>query len=212
MAATVFVNRRTVVHKESEGTSIATNDVCMTPMGPSSVPVPYPNMAQSADMENGAKTVTADGHPMGHAGSYFKTSTGDEAGTNKGVGSGTIQGKAEFISFSFDVFVEGQGVVRAFDQMIHNNRNTPPTNLLQQPRVVVVAPEKPVVPTQGHVSIEVIGPFGEHLDGLKLDVTVDGKKEILTTMAKGRAFHVPDKESVDISFENKNMTLEKKES
>lgn len=211
MPATVFVNRRTVVHKESEGTSIATNDVCMTPMGPSSVPVPYPNMAQSADMENGAKTVTADGHPMGHAGSYFKTCTGDEAGANKGVGSGTIQGKAEFISFSFDVFVEGQGVVRAFDQMIHNNRNTPPAPLLQQPGAVTAIPEKPEVPVQGHVSIEVIDPFGDPLDGLKLDVTVAGEKKTLTTMAKGRAFHVPDADCVDVVYENTNMTFEKKE-
>ncbi|MFA6012430.1 MAG: DUF4150 domain-containing protein [Desulfobacteraceae bacterium] len=212
MPVTVTVNKRTVVHKASNGKSIAYPDVCLTQVGPAVVPIPYPNMAQSSDMENGAKTVKADGNPMGHEKSFFKTSTGDEAGSNKGVASGTTKGKAEFISFSFDVSIEGKGVVRAFDQMIHNNRNTPPTNLLQQPKAVTVMPEKPVVPTQGHVSIEVIGPFGEHLDGLKLDADVDGKKEILTTMAKGRAFHVPDKESVDISFENKNMTLEKKES
>ena len=211
MAVTVSVNKRTVVHKGSNGKSIAFPDVCLTPCGPSVVPVSYPNTALSSDMENGARTVFADGHPMGHEESYFCKSTGDEAGSNKGVASGTVQGKAEFVSFSFDVTIEGKGVVRAFDQMVHNNRNTPPTNLLQQPSVVTPLPEKPVTPTQGHVAIEVLDPFGEHLDGLRLDVTVDGKKETHTTMAKGRTFHISDKEKTDIEIRLRHLDFREEE-
>lgn len=211
MAVTVSVNKRTVVHKGSNGKSIATNDVCMTPMGPSSMPVPYPNMAQSSDMENGARTVFADGHPMGHEESYFCKSTGDEAGSNKGVASGTIQGKAEFVSFSFDVTIEGKGVVRAFDQMVHNNRNTPPTNLLQQPSVVTPIPEKPVTPTQGHVAMEFIDPFGEPMDGLALDMNANGKEEKKSTMAKGRTFHISDKEKTDIEIRLRHLDFREEE-
>ncbi len=211
MAVTVTVNKRTVVHKESGGKSIAMNDVCMTPMGPSSVPVPYPNLAKSADMENGAGSVKADGHPMGHAKSFFKTSTGDEAGANKGVGSGTIQGKAEFVSFSFDVNVEGQGVVRAFDRMIHNNKNTPPTPLLQQPMVVTAIPEKPVTPEQGHVAVEFLDTFGEPMVGLPVEIEIDGEKQTMSTMSRGNVVHVTEKDRVTMTIKNEMFDFKKKE-
>jgi hypothetical protein len=133
MAVSVFVNGRTVVHRESDGKSIAYPDVCLTQVGTSVVPVPYANTALTKDMENGAKTVHADGHALGHEKSVITKSTGAEAATHKGISSGTAQGIAEFVSCSFDVFVEGNGVVRAFDQLIHNNRNTPPTHLIQTP-------------------------------------------------------------------------------
>jgi hypothetical protein len=133
MAVTVFVNGRTVVHKESDGKSIAYPDVCLTQVGTSVVPVPYANTALTKDMESGAKTVHADGQALGHEKSIIAKSTGAEASTHKGISSGTAQGIAEFVSCSFDVFVEGNGVVRAFDQLVHNNRNTPPTHLIQTP-------------------------------------------------------------------------------
>jgi hypothetical protein len=211
MPVTVSVNGRTVVHKTSNGKSIAGPDVCLTPCGPSVVPIPYPNMAQSSDMDNGAKTVFADGHPMGHEKSFFKTSTGDEAGTSKGVASGTTKGKAEFVSFSFDVNVEGKGVVRAFDQMIHNNKNTPPTVLLQNPQIVTFVPETPVIPEQGKVGMVFLDPFGEPLEGLELEVEVDGKKELRTTMSKGQIFHISDKEKTVMTVKNKHMDLNEEE-
>ena len=61
-------------------------------------------------------------------------STGDEAGTaGGGVVSGKIKGKAEFVNFSFDVLFEGKNVTRAFDLMLHNDKNTPPFPLIQGP-------------------------------------------------------------------------------
>ena len=72
MGVTIGVNNRTVVHKGSGGKSIAFPDVCLTPVGSSVVPIPYPNIAVSSDMDNGAKTVKSDGNPMGHEKSIFK--------------------------------------------------------------------------------------------------------------------------------------------
>lgn len=211
MPVTVSVNNRTVVHKDSGGKSIAFPDVCLTQVGPAVVPIPYPNMAQSSDLGNGARSVFADGHPMGHEKSVFTTSTGDEAGGHKGVASGTNKGKAEFVSFSFDVNVEGKGVVRAFDQMIHNNKNTPPTVLLQPPQVVTYVPETPVIPEQGKVGMVFLDPFGEPLEGLELEVEVDGKKEIRTTMSRGQIFHISDKEKTVMAVKNKHMDLNEEE-
>jgi hypothetical protein len=148
---------------------------------------------------------------MGHEKSFFKTSTGDEAGTSKGVASGTTKGKAEFVSFSFDVNVEGKGVVRAFDQMIHNNKNTPPTVLLQNPQIVTFVPETPVIPEQGKVGMVFLDPFGEPLEGLELEVEVDGKKELRTTMSKGQIFHISDKEKTVMTVKNKHMDLNEEE-
>ena len=211
MPVTVGVNKRTVVHKESQGKAIAFPDVCLTPVGNSTVPIPYPNIAQSQDLENGAKTVTADGQPLGHEKSYFATSTGDEAGSQKGVASGTTKGKAEFVNFSFDVEVEGKGVVRAMDQMVLNNKNTPATPLNQPPLVQELVEEPPEVPEQGKVEAKFLDPFDEPLEGLEMEVEAEGKKEVKQTMANGQLFHLPDSESVEINLNNQNQEQEAEE-
>lgn len=211
MPVTVSVNNRSVVHKDSGGKSIAGPDVCLTPCGPSMVPIPYINVALSSDMENGAKTVFADGRPMGHEKSYFSKSVGDDAGSGKGISSGTHKGIAEFMNFSFDVSVEGKGVVRAFDQMVNNNRNTPPTVLLQPPAVVTYIEEHPVVPEQGKVTVKIIGPFGEPMVGVPFEVEIDGETKTMTTMSRGQMIHVTDKKSVDISIRHEELGLEEKE-
>jgi len=140
MAATVNVNMRTVVHKSSGGISIAFPDVCKTPSPGGPIPIPYPNIARSADTAKGSKSVKMDGNPIMLDGSNFSTSTGDEAGTaGGGVVSSKIKGKAEFINFSFDVKVDGKNVCRLGDMMVQNkgsSPNTPPIPEIQPPLVV----------------------------------------------------------------------------
>ncbi len=123
-----------MVHKSSNGVTIAFPDVCKTPTPAGPVPVPYPNIARSSDTAKGTKKVKCDGNPTCVKDSNFRMSTGDEAGTaGGGIVSGKIKGKAEFINFSFDVFFEGKNVTRAFDLMLHNDKNTPPFPLIQGP-------------------------------------------------------------------------------
>ncbi|MCK4707124.1 MAG: DUF4150 domain-containing protein, partial [Gammaproteobacteria bacterium] len=81
--------------------------------------------------------VKADGNPICVKGSNFKTSTGDEAGSAGGVASSKTKGKAEFINYSFDVKMEGKNVCRAFDLMLHNDKNTPPFPVLQAPMITM---------------------------------------------------------------------------
>jgi hypothetical protein len=140
MPATVLVNNRTVVHKTSDGVSSAFPDVCQTPSPGGPLPIPYPNVAVSADTADGSETYTADGHPIMLQGSNFKTSTGDEPGTAGGVMSTVNKGKAEFITYSFDVKVEGRNVARLGDLMLHNKGtvpSTPPTPEVQPPVVIM---------------------------------------------------------------------------
>ncbi len=140
MGATVNVNQRTVVHKDSGGMANAFPDVCKTPSPGGPIPIPYPNIAQSKDTSQGSSTVAMDGNPVMLKGSVFATSTGDEAGSAGGVASNTTKGKAEFVAYSFDVKVEGKNVARLGDLMLQNklsSPNTPPFPEVQPPIVVV---------------------------------------------------------------------------
>ena len=137
MPATVGVNFMSVVHKASNGVTIAFPDVCKTPSPAGPIPIPYPNIAQSTDTAKGTKKVKCDGQSTCVKDSNFMMSTGDEAGSAGGVASGKIKGKAEFVLFSFDVKFEGKNVSRAMDIMLHNDKNTPPFPVLQPPIVAL---------------------------------------------------------------------------
>lgn len=146
MAVSVGVNKLSIVNTDSNGMSIAFPDVCLTPAPPAPpIPIPYPNIAKSSDTAQGTKTVKAEGNPICVQDSNFSTSSGDEAGSaGGGVASGMIQGKAEFVNYSFDVQFEGKNVPRSFDLMLHNSKNTPPFPVLQGPVVALGKdPDKP---------------------------------------------------------------------
>ena len=123
MAQTTFCNSRGIAHKGSGGKSVVFPDVCKTPVGNAVVPIPYPNTGQSADTTKGPKTVKTDGQMPMVKGAEYSTSTGDEAGSAKGVGSGTTKGVCEFMMYSFDVKFEGKNVCRLGDPLFHNKKN-----------------------------------------------------------------------------------------
>lgn len=117
MGGPVRVHGRTVVTSKSEGVSFAMGDVCKLSDG---APVPFVNVAFSADAADTAGTVRVNGVPVVLAGSRFSKSTGDEPGEKGGLISGTTQGPARFTNYAFEVRFEGQGVPRALDPMVHN--------------------------------------------------------------------------------------------
>ena len=133
MANDVFANGREISCKAGSGKSIcAFPDVCMTPpenpATPPGVPVPYPNTGMASDMTSGSKKVKiSDKEVMLKNKSYFKKSMGDEAGcaAKKGVVTSTNRGKVYFNSWSMDVKVEGQNVVRHLDLTTHNHMSAP---------------------------------------------------------------------------------------
>jgi uncharacterized Zn-binding protein involved in type VI secretion len=123
MPVTVNINGLSSVHQGSGGIATATlPDVCKTP--PNSAPVPYPNVALSADLVGGTTTVSIDGSPAAVQSSMFVKSTGDEAGALGGVVSSVFAMEATFISFSPTVSFEGQPACRLTDKMLMNKANT----------------------------------------------------------------------------------------
>ncbi len=126
MALTININNLTLCHKGSNGITTATiPDVCKTPSPGGPVPIPYPNIAMSSDLMKGTTTVKADGGMMcANYGSEFFKSTGDEPGTLGGVVSSTFIKEATWMTFSFDVKLEGKAACRLTDKMFHNHMNT----------------------------------------------------------------------------------------
>jgi len=123
MSSTTFANSRGIAHKGSGGMSIVFPDVCLTQVGNVVVPIPYPNIGKSSDTSNGPKSVKTDGKMPMVKGAKYNKSTGDEAGTKKGVISGQIQAECEFMMYSFDVKFEGKNVCRLGDPLFHNKKN-----------------------------------------------------------------------------------------
>ncbi len=134
MANNVFANNNEIACKAGAGKSICCfPDVCMTPpenpATPPGVPIPYPNTAFASDTTDGSRTVMiSDKEIMIKNKSYFKKSTGDEAGcaAKKGVVTSVNSGKVYFVSWSMDVKIEGENVDRHLDMTIHNEACIPP--------------------------------------------------------------------------------------
>jgi len=123
MAQTTFSNGRGIAHKGSGGLSTVFPDVCLTPVGNAIVPIPYSNTGKSSDTTKGPKAVKTDGEMPMVKESLYSKSSGDEAGSRKGVASGTIKDECEFMMYSFDVKFEGRNVCRLGDPLWHNKKN-----------------------------------------------------------------------------------------
>lgn len=133
MANEVYANNMEISCKAGAGKTIcAFPDVCFTPpqtpATPPGVPIPYPNTGMASDCSDGSSTVKISGQEvMLKNKSYFKKSTGDEAGCapKKGVVTSKNMGKVYFNSWSMDVKFEGENVVRHLDLTTHNHASPP---------------------------------------------------------------------------------------
>jgi hypothetical protein len=129
MSHKVFANAREVSSRSGEGkAACAFPDVCFTPPPAPGVPIPYPNTGIDADTSNGTRSVRIAGREvMLKNKSYFKKSTGDEAGCapKKGAVTSQITGKVYFNVWSMDVKMEGENVVRHMDLTTHNHGSVP---------------------------------------------------------------------------------------
>src|SRR5512133_3391497 len=121
---TVFANQRGVAHGGSNGQSVVMPDVCKTPTPSGPVPIPYTNVGRSADATGGPKSVTIEGQMPMVKGAKYTKSSGDEPGSAGGVVSGKSAGECEFVTYSFDVKIEGKNVCRLGDRLFHNGQNT----------------------------------------------------------------------------------------
>lgn len=99
-------------------------DVCKTPMGPATPPVPYPIVGMMSTASGTANSVEFTGMPCFTMASKIPAVIGDEAGVAAGVKSGTVKGTAEPQSSSSTVYAQGALVCRHDDPFGMNNGNT----------------------------------------------------------------------------------------
>lgn len=125
MPSNILVNGLGLTFKGTVGISTATiPDVCKTPSPGGPVPIPYPNIATQSSLKNGTTTVKAKGKMIAVKGSQYGRSNGDEAGTAGGVKSSVNMKATDWITYSFDVKMDGKNACRHTDKKFHNNQNT----------------------------------------------------------------------------------------
>lgn len=98
-------------------------DVCKTPIGPSTPPIPYPVVAKLETAVGSVPTVRANGHPVVVLNqSVIPTTIGDEAGAAKGIKSDTVAGKCYPKEHSKSVKVNKKPILRHGDKFWMNGK------------------------------------------------------------------------------------------
>ena len=102
-----------------------TPDVCKTPIGPVTPPIPYPVTASLNEAVLTVPSVNANNRPVLVLDqSFVPTTKGDEPGVAKGIKSGTVGDICEPLAHSTTFFAGGKSVLRHFDTFWMNARNT----------------------------------------------------------------------------------------
>ncbi|PHM73430.1 DUF4150 domain-containing protein [Xenorhabdus kozodoii] len=121
------------------GMDIATPDVCLTPMF-TPVPVPYPNMAQGVTGISNAINILFMGCPAHNLATTIPMTTGDNAGTNLGVASGTVMGPARHTMGANSVLIKGSPVTRMSSSTMQNSTNAMGSRIApSQTKVLIIA-------------------------------------------------------------------------
>jgi hypothetical protein len=99
-------------------------DVCLTPVGSSVVPIPYPVVDYCGHDRSYTPSVRFTGKKAMVMRSCTTHVHGDAPGTKKGVKSGTVESICEPIGHASQVRAEGSNVIRHLDRFWMNNKNT----------------------------------------------------------------------------------------
>jgi hypothetical protein len=109
-------------------------DVCLTPVGPVDVPIPYPNVGMCPTGLMTTTTVLVVMMPALTQGSQLPMSQGDDAGVSGGVTSGMIMGPIAFRTASSKVSFQGQKVIVLTAMTAHNGTSANfPAGVLMSP-------------------------------------------------------------------------------
>ncbi len=96
------------------GINLGMPDVCKTPVGPSIVPVPYPNisMGATAKPSTTANKMLISGAPGHTIGTDIPISQGNQLGIGGGMSSGKVMGSTKVLMGSSAIFFGGKPAAR----------------------------------------------------------------------------------------------------
>jgi hypothetical protein len=100
-------------------------DICLTPVGPTMVPIPYIIIGEFSEATGVSPNITSNGEPVViHASTVIPSVRGDEAGTGKGIKSGTVGGRVQAMEMSSTLSFNGERALRVGDLVYMNDKNT----------------------------------------------------------------------------------------
>lgn len=123
------------------GQCFAFPDVCKTPAPPAPfVPIPYPNIGMVNQASDTADKVKISNKEVVTKKSTISRTSGDEAGTLKGMVSATNMDKAAYSAGVSKVKVQGNDIVTQLKPTKHNgsNANAPPGMQVAPSQVKVI--------------------------------------------------------------------------
>jgi len=175
MSHSVFANNMGFSHKGSGDKSISTApDMCKTPVGTSTPPIPYVVTSQVASLKGGSSSVLISGQPTALASSSHGQCMGDQPGTAKGLISSATGDKTEFVSYSFDVKVEGEGAVRHLDASTMNKANTVGINMGMATAPTKIDVEDKELDDVYTLHFEALDSLGQPVKGIPYALTPKG--------------------------------------
>lgn len=89
------------------GVNFGFPDVCLTPIGPAPVPIPYPNIEETATSAPAAYNVLMDCMPAINQLSFGLVSEGDEPGVEMGLISHIESGQSEYLVGCITILTDG---------------------------------------------------------------------------------------------------------
>ena len=102
-----------------------TPDICKTPIGASTPPIPYNIIGEFSEATGVSPNITSNGEPVAlHDSTVIPTVKGDAPGTAKGVKSGTVGKRVQHDGKSGTVTFNGQQAIRVGDRVYMNDKNT----------------------------------------------------------------------------------------
>jgi hypothetical protein len=100
-------------------------DICKTPIGPSTPPIPYTIKGEFEEATGVSRNITSQLEAVvTHVSTVIPQVTGDEPGTAKGVKSGTVGARVQHDEKSSTVSFNGERAVRVGDTVFMNDKNT----------------------------------------------------------------------------------------
>ncbi|WP_111642047.1 DUF4150 domain-containing protein [Marinimicrobium alkaliphilum] len=217
MSSSVFANNRNCSHKGSGDKSLCTApDVCKTPIGTGTPPIPYFVSSHASNLGKTAGSVKVDGNPVAIASSEHSQCMGDQAGTAKGLISSTTGDKTAFMSYSFDVKAEGEGIARHMDLTSMNNRNTVGMNLGTMTPPVMSDLSTDEVEDIYTLRFKLVDKFGQPIKGVNYKAVPAGDTDKLqvpdgSTNAQGQTMitSTQQDEEIDLHFTWAKVTVKK---
>ncbi len=128
-------------NSQMSGVDLAFPDVCMTPVGATPVPIPYPNIAVGPTGVPPIAKILFSCAPSHNMSTQMVTSMGDNGGVATGVASGTVMLQARHVTAAFTVLLCGLPATRMTSVTMQNSTNSIGMRIApSQVKVLLLAP------------------------------------------------------------------------